>query len=536
MYPTVAEILELPEVQRGHPRIAAGKDGVDRAVRWVHALELRDVTGLVRGGELLLTTGVALPENAGDLRRYIQSLASNGVVGVGIELGFRWTTLPQAMVDEADRRGVVLVAFHSGVPFISITEAVHSVILSSQLALLKTSEQIHEAFTRLGTEGATTQEIVDEAARWAGAPVVLESPAHRVLAASHAGHHRDVVLGDWERRSRHAHAVDHTGRYGPEGWLVAPVRARSQAWGRLILQPGETCTSNQRMALERAAAALALGRLIEPDAPTLERQAHRCLLADIVAGHHDDKDLYSRAAALGVPMAGHALLGLVVDPRGPASDAVDQSHGDALVAAAIDQVSAAAIAGPLERGIGVVLAVPGTGPHRETVRQLADAVHRRFTSTGRRVVVGAGAVASTMAQAAASLREAAVVARAAPCRAAGESYLTLADVRLAGLLTMLRSDPRLEAFIERELGALLADTSRDGTELLRTLHAYLTAGRNRALTARSLHLSRQALYRRLDRLQQLLKVDLDDAESCLSLHVALTAVRHAGVDRRVFDW
>ena len=65
MLPTVADLLGLDVIRRGSPRVVTGPDGLDAQVRWVHVLELADAAHLLRGGELVLTTGVALPDRAG---------------------------------------------------------------------------------------------------------------------------------------------------------------------------------------------------------------------------------------------------------------------------------------------------------------------------------------------------------------------------------------------------------------------------------------------------------------------------------------
>ena len=47
------------------------------------------------------------------------------------------------------------------------------------------------------------------------------------------------------------------------------------------------------------------------------------------------------------------------------------------------------------------------------------------------------------------------------------------------------------------------------------------AGGNKAELARTLHMSRPTLYSRLDALERIVGLDLDDAESRTSLHVAM---------------
>jgi len=115
------------------------------------------------------------------------------------------------------------------------------------------------------------------------------------------------------------------------------------------------------------------------------------------------------------------------------------------------------------------------------------------------------------------------VADAAPSDDEGtpRPYYRLPDVRLRGLLHLLRDDDRLQTFVERELGPLLEHDSKHGTDLVGVLRIYLAQGRNKSAAADAAHLSRPSFYERLHRIERVLSVDLDSVESCLSLHVAL---------------
>lgn len=92
------------------------------------------------------------------------------------------------------------------------------------------------------------------------------------------------------------------------------------------------------------------------------------------------------------------------------------------------------------------------------------------------------------------------------------------DVRLRGLLAMLRGDERVQMFARAELGSVLDAERREDRELL---SQFLACGGNKSLLAQRIHLSRPALYGRLARLERRLGVSLDDPESRTSLHVAL---------------
>jgi DNA-binding PucR family transcriptional regulator len=134
---TLREILSLDVVRRGEPVVLAGADRLDTSVRWVHAVEVTDdVARLLRGGELVLSTGIALPESDTGLASYVAELAGARVAGLAIELGRRYSVaLPPALVSAAASAGVVLIEFRREVAFVEITEAVHTRIFEARAQL-----------------------------------------------------------------------------------------------------------------------------------------------------------------------------------------------------------------------------------------------------------------------------------------------------------------------------------------------------------------------------------------------------------------
>src|SRR5215203_1063725 len=99
---TVREVLADVEVD-----LLAGEANLDVPVRWVHISELADPTPWLSGGELLLTTGIAL-DTAQHQRDYIAALADHGLAGLGLGTGFTHATVPEALVEAARERGFPL--------------------------------------------------------------------------------------------------------------------------------------------------------------------------------------------------------------------------------------------------------------------------------------------------------------------------------------------------------------------------------------------------------------------------------------------
>ncbi len=542
---TVRDVLAMPQVQHAAPRVVAGHDRLDGPVRWVHVAEIPDIAQLLQGGELVLTTGIGLPEADAELRRWVDALADVGVAGIVVELGRRFTAgLPKSLVARASRRGLPLVEVEREMRFVALTEAVHWAIVDEQMAVLRASDEIHRTFTELSVEGAEPQQVLRETARLAGHPVVLENLARQVLAVDADPGQAEDVLDRWETRSREVQTPARTHFDPASGWLVTTVEARGNAWGRLVLVCGSEPPPLATVLLERAASTIALNRLVALDRSSIERQAHSSLLSSILNHSASTRDVGVRAHALGVPLEKRRLLGVVVRPQrvGPGAGLTVHERRRALVEsvdAAVRSAGLTAITGELDEpfgggAVGLLVSLATADTDDDALAALSTAVHAGPSARGRAtegVVVAAGSVVGSLDGARRSLVEAAQVADAALHAAEDRRYYRLLDVRLRGLLHLLRDDARLQTFVERELGPLLSYDERHGTAHAGVLDAYLTAGRNKQRAAAAAGLSRSAFYERLQLIERVLGLDLGSSETCLSLHVALMARDVMRLDR-----
>lgn len=532
--PTVAEVLALPELRRGRPRVLAGAAGLDRLVRWVHAAEITDIAHLLSGGELLLTTGIALPDDPVQLVSYVDGLAAAGVAAVVVELVRRWPDgPPAALVAAAARHDLPLVTLEREARFVAVTEAVVARIRDAQLAELQAAEHIHRTFTALTISGAEPAEVLHEVAEAAGRPVVLETYAHHtsadphVLAYDAAGTDPVRMLADWSSRSKAVELGSRTGYDAGSGWLVTVVGARGDDWGRLVLVSPEPPAHRHVVIAERAAATLALNRLAAKERDSLERQTHRTLLTALLSTRRPPDDLAARAAALGVPVTDGLVVGLAARPRIAVATAQALATQEILrdlaeaMARATRRHGAAALVGVTDdTTASALVVVPGADQWDATVERIAADVHREAgrRSTPVPVVIGAGHPGRTLTGAHRTLLEASHVADSALRTGAERSYHRLADARLRGLLHLLRDDDRVLGFAERELAAL-----REDPALLAVLRSLCAHGGNKSGAAAAVHMSRSTFYAQLARIERQLGVPLDDPESVLSLHVALLA-------------
>ncbi|KGI67558.1 PucR family transcriptional regulator ligand-binding domain-containing protein [Mycolicibacterium rufum] len=528
---TVGEVIALPAVQRGAPEVLSAQRW-DEPIRWVHSSDLADLSSLLQGGELVLTTGAALARAP---RTYLRGLADAGALGVVVEVGTQVVELPPGAGGIADELGLALVVLHRAVRFVDITEAVHRRIVAEQYEEVAFDRRVHETFTDLSMKRASLTGIVDAAARMLDEPVVLEDLSHQAVAVS-TGIAADL-LEDWERRSRRS-----PGRGGnAEPWTVTGVGPRSQQWGRLVVPRAPADVQRTTMVLERAAAALAMHRMIEQDRTGLQQQAQSGLIDDVLRGRiTEERDVAARAQALGLRRCAQYFPAVVRATRPPlsADPVADHRRNVAFLDAVAHTVTAAGHSGLFSRRadaeVGMILALKDSRSVERALAALGDRLRDEVCRVDgvTTSVLALGPPAEQITDAVAGLSEAAHIAEVASALRPGErSFFRASDVRLRGLLSLLRDDERVQRFAETELRAVLFDESTAVPSNLAVLREYLRLAGNKAALAQRLHMSRPALYKRLAAIRDALGVDLDDGESMTSLHVALMIVDAAAGER-----
>lgn len=518
---SIAEVLQMPAVRAADPLLLAGESGLRRSVRWVHTTELVDIAPLLRGGDLLLTTGIALPDDPARLVDFVRSLAGSGSVGLFVELGRRWSNVPESIVEECDRLGLPLVALRREVRFASLTQAVGERLVDEQLGALREAEQVHDTFTSLGMTEAGPEEILAAAQRLAGAPVVLEDGQHRILDYRAGPGDVTTFLDDWEHRSRRAGSDQRTFWDESFGWLVTRVGRSERDWGRLVIGASTEPTGRLITVAERAAAALAMHQLHDRQRQGRVRRLHQELLSGVLASP-TDPDLARRVPLAGVPVENRTLVGLVLRPRGDIADRTSAARLDEIVAASLHSLSVhalPALVAAFETDVRLLVAAPRGEDPTALVDRLAAQIHARTPT-----VAAAGTPVHTLAAADRTLREALHVVAALAGRASqDEGVHRLRDVHLRGLLALLAEDDRLLDFAARELEPLAQVDRDEGTRLLTSARALVEHWGNKSAAAAALGVSRPVLYDRLHRIERLLGADLGDAEVRTSLHVALLA-------------
>jgi PucR family transcriptional regulator, purine catabolism regulatory protein len=176
---TTAHLLDNPALKL---RLHTTQAPVDRPLSWVHVSELADPTPFLQGGELLLTTGLALrPENP--VQEYVRRLASAGVAGLGLGTGLSHETVPPELVAAADAAGLALLEVPRETPFIALSRAVSAALAADAYAAVTRTSAAQQELTRAALSAGGPAAVVERLASQVGGWTVLFDAAGAALEA-----------------------------------------------------------------------------------------------------------------------------------------------------------------------------------------------------------------------------------------------------------------------------------------------------------------------------------------------------------------
>ncbi len=495
---TLRSVLTLEIFRRAEAFVAAGERGLDRPVRWVHAAEISDIAQFLSGGELLLTAGSGIGRTDREQRAYITSIAKVGVAGLAIELGGRaFSRLPDALVVEAEQQGLPLIGLRHEVPFVEASSQVLEQLTKDTTEQFARTVEVNRELTERLVDGADHISLVRTISGMTHGAVVLESSDHEVQAYYGGSDDSSDLLTDWPAHARSVQV--HSVHAREERCVRHPVVVQGATWGWLHMPADQSTTAIDEVVIQQGASAVAISLLNERITGARSRHQQGLLINRLMLGDVTGKGFVDRALRLGRDLRKLQLAVAIVGTSDP-----DITDLERQVSADVRGTHLPTVAADIG---DAVLLVIGLRDGRSR-----DAVARALRAPDRYVGFSKPEQADHL-PAAIKQAQAAFLARQ-PC----QYFERLGILRL---LMPLAGGAELAQFVEDELGSLIQYDSVHDSQLLRTLAVFLEEECNKTHAAKKLYIQRRTLYYRLEKIGQILGLDLEDAESRLRLQVAI---------------
>ena len=499
-------------------RLLSGADQQERVIGWAHAIELADPSPWLRGGELVLTTGLRLPEDVRGQHDYVDRLAGSGATALGFGIGVEHDEVPRGVRERCASVGLPLVEVPLPVPFVAITQAVAGAYAAEQQESLQRVLSVQQQLTSTALADGVPG-LAHGLAQALGCEVLVvdhhlaevccESPQPAELRAAV---HGELVGRRPLDPPTSIHVVDDAsalsvqslgGRGSSRGWLG--VRARA------ALSPTD------RLLVNQAASLITLQLEDRPALTRFERQVGTVVLRHLLHDETADRESLRVVDRLGVPSDGDVAV-LAVSAtvtHGPRTGA-----GHAALTGALDEARLPHLSCTDDDGARTTYLLVAA----EAAERATSAITARLTSVGRHDL----AVGVSSHRPAERTREAGSQAVRALQAAHWQrrQVIRFADLRLDAIVDDPEIGPRIVELSRPVLAPLLELGEPSASELLGSVESFVQHNGSWEAASRALNVHRHTLRHRIDRVERLTGLRMDSAQDRMLVLMALLSRAH----------
>jgi PucR family transcriptional regulator, purine catabolism regulatory protein len=195
---TVKDILKRKYFDNAE--VIAGKSGLMRKVKWVHVVEVPKIQQLLNGQELILSTGVGWKEDEQLFLHFLNDLILSQASGLCIEMGTYTTTIPSSVLSLANQHHFPIIVFREEVPFVNITQDIHTYIINQQYSILQKLEAYSQQLNARLLSVHHFKEILGLLHYYTGYHVVLMLANNEVYVLPDG---QEDIINDLEQKSGH---------------------------------------------------------------------------------------------------------------------------------------------------------------------------------------------------------------------------------------------------------------------------------------------------------------------------------------------
>jgi len=488
-------------------KLVAGCKGIDRQIRWVHLSELEDPTPWLKGGEVLLTTGIGVGNSPARQRAYLRRLAEADLAGLGFGTGLSHRKVPKAMIDTAEELGFPLVEIPYAVPFIAITEAVSSRLLAEQYNQLQRAVDAQQVLTRAvmdagGVEGVA-RALGSAIKGWA---LVLDLHGSPLAVTSRDAEQRSERIWGELRESRpegtgfSLTVVDE----GHHVW-IQPIGAQGRVEAFLAVGKPEALSPFDRIVAGHALSLFAIELSKERAVAAAERRLHGDFFESLAAGDLSDAELTRGLARFGLTKDAKVRImalegGAPEDLAWAAEDYFSRLGGGFLIS-------------PDTAGVHVLLAADASLEPGDVATDLSARAKAQIKA-GFSSEVPVGDIAR-------GLREARYALQV--CRLEQRDAAGFGDLGTYRLLLSMAEPDALRAFADSLLAPLDAYDRDHGGELIPSLQSFLEHNARWETAAAELFVHRHTLRYRMRKVEELTGRKLSSSFDRMEFWLALRA-------------
>lgn len=501
--------------------VRTGKDTLhERIVKGVSVIEL-PVENFVRPYELVLSTGMGCGHNPELLESFVKDILISNPSALALATGRYISSIPDNIIRLAEAYHFPLIELPWKLHFADITQTIVEAINDSREKALKQSEKIQQQLLNLILNGGHPAEITQ---------YIFENTGNPAMIVNREG----IIKGT----SRNANALveqwsSHTGT-GQEKSIKTetpslnkfPIRSVGSIQGHIIVAESNDPLPKNRNILEHAATAAGLWFLRENAIEETESRLHGDFVWNLAKGNLNEswQQIHTRARSLQIDIdASYVCL------FGKLENKTNKGPQQTLTQDILQQITSLQIA--MNRKIIVscrehkflVFLEASFSEVTDTVESFFKQLKSRLIQFRPQPVLSWGigepyTGVRTFQEGFGAAYSAMHIGRQQKGPGQQTAYH---DIRIYQALNRLSKNDDIQTLTQEVIGNLIRYKGDKDIDLMHTFNAYLQGKENISRTARSLHLHRQSLVYRLQKIETLTHHSLDDPDDVFLIHLCI---------------
>ncbi|WML39901.1 PucR family transcriptional regulator ligand-binding domain-containing protein [Neobacillus sp. OS1-2] len=513
---TVADIIKRKHFEQA--MVIAGNGGIQRNVKWVHVVEVTSIRNLLNGNELILSTGVAWKDNMKLFVSMVKEFIENNAAGLCLELGTYLADVPDEVIEIANAHQFPIIIFQNEVPFVEITQDIHSVIINQQYQKISDLENYSQSLNKRLLTIETYEDILQ---------FIFSALDVQIIFRQKNQEYEFVPEISFPEQDSIIHQLEEAKTQAYDHIASTPIFLFGQEYAELFIYSKEIPISEfELLILDRTATALAQHLLRDLYVEEKKRVEEFEWLHGWLDGEHSVENIHEYLTENGLKAKTNEAV-VLITKQIPMSDkgSQDGTYMKLLFRSVFEQNGFAVFFVEKSREMIFILLNNRAKKNvkeriKKAIESIQDSEFIRKQTAGK-FMIAAGKLIPSISDVHKSYQTAKETLRIQQKMTNKQIYYFYEDLHLYRLISQMSKHTDLQELASEYLHPVIQYDKKYNGKLLETLKAYLECNGSKQETSNKLFIVRQTLYHRLQKLENLLGEDFMGHEKRVAIEFML---------------
>lgn len=517
-------------------------------VEGITVIEVPDIVDWINGGELLLTSFYTIDKDIEAQKSLISGLAKKGAAAIVIKISRFLSEIPQEVIDVANKLDFPIIQISGSTKYIDIMYPVMGEIFNDQVNKLNYYKTCHKKFSELSLKMKGISSVAKTLGDLIENPVVIFDSELNPIAWNKKEYKNIKIEGEEFKSSLiKGYPFYNIKIKGPttneeDFIMLEPIQVLNEIRGYLgVHELNKEMEDLDFIAFESAANTLRLEMLKDVAVNEVELKYKGELMEDLISGNFQDiEDIYDKSSILGWDLKRKFIVVLVNIAKYEQHIKCKKNLTEGLhmliqrTLKIIDRVAYHYTNDyiSIKKGDNVIILWPveeefdirsTNNTIKEFGRKVQKGVNDEFPEV--ELSIGIGNIAQDINVINKSYTEAVDAVKIGSTIFGSAPIITFEELGIYKLLCRYENREELERFVHPALLNLRNYDKETNNQLVETLEIYLSCNQNAVKTAEELFIHYKTMLYRLNRIKEIMQLDIEDRSYMLEIEVGLKILR-----------